>query len=188
MLKFNKDSSVVFCKTKDKYGGLSNMCAGYPIEVNGLTFKTSEALYQTLRFPNNPEVQRKILSAKSPIAAKIVCREFIEFERSNWYDIRIYVMRWCLRAKLISNWDKFGELLESTGNLHIVELSYKDNFWGAKPTGEYFEGWNILGRLLSELREDYRKVDGRTQCRLKPLDIPDFMLMGEKVNEVNVMM
>lgn len=188
MLKFTKNDSAIFCKTKDKYGGLSNMCAGYPIEVNGLTFKTSEALYQALRFPNNSEVQRQILEAKSPMTAKMICREFIRHERADWNDVKTHVMRWCLRAKLISNWDKFGELLESTGNLHIVELSYKDNFWGAKPVGEYLEGWNILGRSLSELREDYRKAGERTQYKLKPLEIYNFILMGEKVNEITVVM
>ncbi|HHT97121.1 MAG TPA: NADAR family protein [Clostridiales bacterium] len=184
MLTFSKNNSVVFCKTKDKYGGLSNMCAGYPINVNGVIFNTSEALYQSLKFPHNVEVQRKILEARSPMAAKMISKEFIEFERPDWREVNIDIMRWCLRAKLICNWSKLGELLMSTYNLQIVELSYKDDFWGAKPIGDNFKGYNILGRLLNELRDDYIKTGDRACYQLKPLNIPDFLLFNEQIEKI----
>lgn len=42
----------------------------------------------------------------------------------------------------------------------IVEESYRDQFWGAKPIdGETLVGMNILGRLLVELRERLRNPE-----------------------------
>jgi predicted NAD-dependent protein-ADP-ribosyltransferase YbiA (DUF1768 family) len=61
--------SVVFKKTKEAFGGLSNMAAGYPIKINRVPILTSEALYQACRFPLLPEIQQLILDAKSPMAA-----------------------------------------------------------------------------------------------------------------------
>jgi type I restriction enzyme S subunit len=37
---------VVFRKTNTRFGGLSNMAPGFPLEVNGIRILTSEALYQ----------------------------------------------------------------------------------------------------------------------------------------------
>ena len=61
-----------FRKTKELNGGLSNMASGFPIKVNGIYMLTSEALYQSCRFPHLPEVQKKIIDEKSPMTAKMV--------------------------------------------------------------------------------------------------------------------
>jgi ribonuclease HI len=47
-------------------------------------------------------------------------------------------------------------LLDETGELPIVELSYKDGFWGARPDSGVLAGVNMLGRLWMALRELYR--------------------------------
>ena len=38
--------SAVFLKTNERFGGLSNMAPGFPIVLNGVRIRTSEALYQ----------------------------------------------------------------------------------------------------------------------------------------------
>lgn len=154
---YDPKSCAVFSKTKEQYGGLSNMAAGFPIKVNDVDILTSEALYQACRFPHFPEFQKEIIEQKSPMAAKMKSKANILFTRNDWNDIRVDIMRWCLRIKCIQNYNKFGELLETTGNLPIVEKSHKDTFWGAKPSpdGKLY-GKNVLGKLLSELRDDYR--------------------------------
>ena len=59
-------------------------------------------------------------------------------------------------------------LLESTGDRPIVEESRRDDFWGAKPTGDHLlVGMNILGRLLMELRDKARE-GGPEAFRLVP--------------------
>lgn len=42
---------VVVYKTKEDFGGLSNMASGYPLQINGVRILITEALYQACRFP-----------------------------------------------------------------------------------------------------------------------------------------
>ncbi len=87
-------------------------------------------------------------------------------------------MKWVLQIKLSQNIDTFGKLLLDTGNLPIVEESHKDTFWGAKKINDKLEGLNILGRLLMELREDYKKYSFET---IRPLKIKNFFLYGRPI-------
>jgi len=178
---------IVVYKTKEAFGGLSNMASGYPLKVNGFRIFTSEALYQACRFPHMPEVQRKIINQKSPMTAKMKSKLHRKESRPDWYDVRYKVMRWCLRVKLAQHYDNFGRLLLSTRDQLIVEQSRKDDYWGAKlvdENGDILVGQNVLGRLLMELRE---KLKSDTEGALKtvpPLGISDFMLLGKPVQKV----
>jgi len=42
---YHRDECVVFLKTKEQFGGLSNMAGGYSLFVNGIRILTAEALY-----------------------------------------------------------------------------------------------------------------------------------------------
>ena len=151
---YHKNECAVFLKTAEQLGGLSNMAGGYPLCINGIHILTSEALYQACRFPHLPEVQKLIIGQKSPMAAKMKSKPYRKDSRPDWDDVRVQVMRWCLRVKLVQHWEKFGGLLLSTRDRPIVEESYRDQFWGAKPTDDgTLYGANVLGRLLGELRE-----------------------------------
>lgn len=156
--KYEREECVVFRKTNEAFGGLSNMAAGFPIEVNGLAIRTSEALYQACRFPHRPDLQRLIIQQASPMAAKMVGKPHRSATRPDWDDVRVDVMRWCLRVKLEQNWDRFHDLLLATGEKPIVEESRRDDYWGAKPTGQMLAGRNVLGRLLMELRQQARDL------------------------------
>src|SRR5437879_1166540 len=68
---YQRAECAVFRKTHEAFGELSNMAAGYPLVVNGVSIRTSEALYQACRFPKNPEVQKLIIDQSSPMAAKM---------------------------------------------------------------------------------------------------------------------
>ena len=68
---YSRQESVVFRKTKEKYGGLSNMAGGFPLLVNGIQIRTAEAIYQACRFPNLQDVQYIIIQQRSPMTAKI---------------------------------------------------------------------------------------------------------------------
>lgn len=152
--------SVIFFKTKDKWGELSNMAAGFPVYVNGIEFRTVEALYQTCRFPYHPDIQQKIIEEYSPISAKMISRKYTTFSRADWLLIRVRIMKWCLRLKLFYHFTSFKEILLSTENKSIVEKSKKDDFWGAleQEDGSY-QGVNALGRLLMEIREEICKTN-----------------------------
>ena len=60
-----------------------------------------------------------------------------------------------IMEKIRQHPNSFGKVLLDTKSQDIVELSYKDTFWGAKPTsdGTYLIGQNWLGRCLMAVRE-----------------------------------
>ncbi|WP_276208651.1 NADAR family protein [Janthinobacterium agaricidamnosum] len=182
---YTRSECVVFHRTKDPFGGLSNMAGGYAVTVNGVRFRTTEALYQACRFPQLPEVQRLVISEASPIVAKRKTMPFRDQTRKDWDSIRHKIMRWCLRVKLAQNYTEFGALLLSTGDGHIVEQSSKDTFWGARVIDQNtLAGENVLGRLLMELREDARIDEKQILRVVPPLPIPDFNLFGEPIEIV----
>jgi len=182
---YERAESAVFRVTKETYGGLSNMASGFPIVLDGVKILSSEALYQACRFPHLPEVQRRILAQASPMTAKMVGKPHRKHSREDWERIRLRVMRWVVRVKLIQNWSRFSALLLSTGDRPIVEESLKDDFWGAKPVeGGMLTGVNTLGRLLMELREDVRCGKLNPQAEVPPPEITTFLFLGDPVGPV----
>ena len=153
---FPASDCVIFRKTRDEYGDLSNMAAGFPLTINGINVRTPEALYQACKFPNHPKVQKEIIDQYSPIAAKMVSRSYGHLCREDWLKIRVDVMRWVLQLKISIHYEKFSQLLLSTGDKPIVEYSRHDDFWGAIQEQGTLTGENMLGQLLMELREQVK--------------------------------
>lgn len=174
---------VTFCKTREAFGGLSNMAAGFPITLNGVAIRTSEALYQAMRFPQRAEVQAEIIRQASPMAAKMASKPHRADTRPDWDEVRIEIMAWALRVKLAQNFEPFADLLLSTGSLPIVEISTKDDFWGAKSAGaDLLRGENVLGQLLTALR-DTLLLAPESLARTAP-PVPGMLLFGQKLPEV----
>jgi ribA/ribD-fused uncharacterized protein len=158
------------------------MAGGYVPFVNGVRVPTSEALYQACRFPHLPEVQKLIIDQTSPMTAKMKSKPYRKDSRPDWDAVRVKIMRWCLHVKLVQHWEKFGDLLLSTGNMPIVEESYRDQFWGAKPVdAETLSGMNILGRLLVELRERLREPETHRLWIAEPLSLPQFLFLNKPI-------
>lgn len=180
--RYKKSECIFFRKTKEEWGGLSNMAGGYVLTVGGVNIRTSEALYQACRFPHLPEVQKLILQQRSPMTAKMVGKPHRANTRPDWLKIRIRVMKWCIRVKLLNNFQQFGGLLLNTKNFPIVEWSGKDEFWGAKLYEEkYFIGVNALGRLLMELREEIKTNPSIVFNGINPLAVECFHLLGKPI-------
>lgn len=186
MPTYNRADCAVFLKTKEEFGGLSNMAGGYPLTVNDIPIRTSEALYQACRFPHKPDLQRLIIDQRSPMTAKMKGKPFRHESRDDWDLVRVAIMRWCLEVKLAQNWGAFNELLLSTGDRPIVEHSRKDEFWGAKPVdNETLAGANYLGLLLQSLRERVKREPHESLLSVPPLSISDFFLYGEQIGVVD---
>lgn len=182
---YYKNECITFLKTTEPFGGLSNMAGGYPLFINGTRILTSEALYQACRFPHLPEVQKLIIGETSPISAKMKSKSYRKDSRTDWGTIRVQIMRWCLQVKLVQHWEKFGELLLSTANKPIVEVSYRDQFWGAKPIDEKsLSGLNVLGRLLVELREKLRDPEAHQLWIVKSPPFPQFLLLDQPIDSI----
>lgn len=182
---YERKNCVVFYRTKDEFGGLSNMASGYPLKINGIRVLTSEALYQACRFPHLPHVQREIIGQHSPMSAKMKSKPYRKQSREDWDQVRAKIMRWCLRVKLAQNHKEFGRLLLATRDRPIVEQSSKDAYWGAKEVdADTLVGENVLGRLLMELRERLRADVTGEMLIVEPLPIDDFLFLGEFIETV----
>ena len=172
---YDRAASIVFLKTREAFGGLSNMAGGFPLCVNGIRIRTSEALYQACRFPHLPAVQRVIVEQRSPMTAKMKSRKHQRKSRPDWDLVRVKIMRW----------EAFRGLLLETGDQPIVEQSRKDDFWGAEPVDKRtLVGVNALGRLLMELREVVKNEGEESFFRVEPLDIVDFLLNGHPIETI----
>lgn len=181
---YNISEVVSFAKTSGRYGGLSNMAAGYPLFVNETNIPFVEVLYQTCKFPLMPAIQQRIAVESNPMRAKMISREYQAFARQDWDQIKFRVMEWCVRLKLLQNWDAFSELLLSTGDKMIVEYSIKDGVWGAIPDGNgLLVGINALGRILMKLRQEIEEGNFQKDYLDAPI-ITGFLLYGKKIGRV----
>jgi putative DNA methylase len=178
---YERRDVISFRSTDGPFGGLSNMAPGFPVIIGGLKIRTVEALYQALRYPHLPGTQKMIIEQHSPMTAKMVGRRYLDQTRADWDEIKVGLMRWCLRLKLAQNWELFSAVLLSTHDRTIVEDSRKDPFWGAVPReGEKLEGKNVLGRLLMELRAELVSDAVSLRAFPKP-QFPGARLFGQEI-------
>jgi ribA/ribD-fused uncharacterized protein len=183
--EYDRLTSAIFLRTHEENGALSNMAGGFPLLVNGIQIATSEALYQACRFPHLPEVQKLIIAEPSPMSAKMKSKPHRDQTRPDWDQVRIPIMRWCIRVKLIQNWSPFSAALKATSPRPIVEQSRRDTFWGALETPEgRLRGENHLGRLLTDLREDVLSRKIEPNAVVKPPNLSDFRLFGLPISDV----
>lgn len=154
--RWNADGkAAVFCKARDAFGCFGNMAGGYGFTdpATGLRWSSSEAWYQAQRFVHLPELQEEIRLAGNGFLAKKVAHARVKESRADWLAVNVDLMMAALRLKA-SNTRFVGELL-STGDRDIVELSGKDDFWGARPQQDNtLLGVNVLGQLLMLLRAE----------------------------------
>lgn len=181
--EYQLTESIVFHKTTAEFGGLSNMAAGYSLNINNIIIPTAEHLYQACRFPHNPQLQFAIISEPSPMKAKWIGRAHIHETRADWDAVRFKIMQWVLEVKLSQNWDSFATLLKATANKPIVELAPKSKIWGAVKEGNKLVGVNALGRLLMHVREQY-VIPAKQQRCVPPLEIPHFLFLDHPIEMV----
>jgi ribA/ribD-fused uncharacterized protein len=182
------DGCVVFFKVQEEWGGLSNMRNDFPLVVGGVRVRSSEALYQAMRFSHRPDWQREVLDAPHAIKAKMKSKKEGRRRtgsRPDWEQVQEGVMGWVLRVKLACHLRKFGRLLKATRDRLIVERSRKDRYWGAVlETDGVLRGENRLGRLLMGLRKELAARGEAALARVEPPAIGDFLLLGEPVGVV----
>lgn len=183
--EYQKNDIISFRKTKEAYGIFSNMASGYPLEINGLNIKSSEALYQATKFSDAPDIQLKILIESNPFKSKMISRENNNKIRKDWDNIKVKIMRFCLQAKLAQHYETFGKALKESYPKTIVEYSPTDSFWGAAQKDNRLVGVNALGRLLMELRADMIE-NKRNVFEAAVPDIKNFKLLEREVKPIKI--
>lgn len=143
----------------DEYWGVFCNFARTPLVVRGVCFKSSEQLFQVLKF-RNPEQVKEVYHAPQP---KMPAKKLETlYRRPDWGRIFVDVMKFCLKTKYDQSKD-FRDKLEESKGQYIVEdqSTFKKpaDAWGAKlvkdgPSAEgKFVGPNLLGQLLMDLRD-----------------------------------
>lgn len=188
MNEYVKNDVVSFLDTDEVFCGLSNMSGEYPLLINGLRILSNEHLYQALKFSDHPSIQLEILEMPSSLKAKLFAQRKVRKSkiRSDWESIKLDVMDYCLRAKLITHWVKFGDLLRRTGHRDIVEMSSNlDTFWGVVEEGSVFRGDNNLGRLITMLRNEFAYRGNEPLRILVPPPGLDLQLNGAELATID---
>lgn len=149
---------ISFQKNTDPYGWLGNMSA-FPIQYNGKTWRTSEALFQALRF-SDPQIQEEIRTQTSPMAAKMKSKKHkTHMVVQPQSPIDIDNMRLCLKLKFEQHLPLKVRLIRTEDYTLIEDVGKRnkpnDLFWGMKNTPNGWIGQNQLGILLMELRDGY---------------------------------
>ena len=112
---------IVFTKVKLEWGWLGNM-SPHPIEYDGKTWRTSEALFQSLRFEDE-EAKEIIRLESSPMACKMKSKTLAKtYNRivEPMSDRDIHNMKMCVRLKLKQH-PELVDLLLKTGDNEIIE-------------------------------------------------------------------
>ena len=154
---------VAIRKVKEPWGIFGNF-APTPIILNKVTFKTSELLFQLMKFKEKEPILA-VYNAKTP---KMIAKHWEKtHRREDWGRMIVDAMKFCITQKYEQSEDFRKELERSKGK-YIVEdqTSFPKktpDTWGVKQQGSDFIGPNLLGRLLMELRDkgklDYQLPD-----------------------------
>lgn len=148
--------------TRAPFGIFSNMHDGCPLHLpladRAWKVDSSETIYQMLKFSDAPHLQRGIFNAGTELGPKAGKRAAWSGGTpvpDRWERDRIAAMRWVLRLKLAQHRKAVLDEIKAADGRDIVEISKRDDFWGAIPDGNgKLVGANVLGRLWMELRAE----------------------------------
>lgn len=182
---YPKSQCVTIRKVDEEWGIFCNF-ASTPIEIDGVTFKSSEHLFQMMKFTDAEVIGRindnTTRSGKKCYQIKKTVKSYEkDYRRSDWPQMVIDAMKFCLTKKYEQS-EAFRAKLEESKGFFIVEdqttmPKKSPDAWGVKPDGDNFVGPNLLGRLLMELRDN-----GSLQYTL-PQDALSFVSVMKKVKE-----
>ena len=151
------DECVTITTNEDKWGILGNLYAT-PLNVDGVQFASSEQLFQVMKFTDKEILLDLYRSRGMTPKMKAKKNEKRGLRRPDWGQIIVDVMKFCLQTKYDQS-EPFRKALKETAGKTIVEdqtrrKKKKADTWGAKLINGKYEGSNLLGRLLMELRDN----------------------------------
>jgi ribA/ribD-fused uncharacterized protein len=164
-------------KVAEEWGVFSNF-ATTPIVIDGVCFKSSEHLFQMMKF-QDATVVLNIMNGvtnngKRCYQIKKTVKSYEKaYRRADWGSMVLDAMKFCLVKKYEQS-PEFREKLEASKGRFIVEdqtamPKKRPDAWGVKQEGTNFVGPNLLGKLLMELRDQ-----GTLEYHL-PADALDFI-------------
>jgi predicted NAD-dependent protein-ADP-ribosyltransferase YbiA (DUF1768 family) len=172
---------IAFTKVSLPYGWLGNM-SPYPVTYDGKVWKTTEALFQALRFEDE-EIREAIRKEPSPMGCKFRVKAIVKeltqkgelhkrtVEPLSKQDVEN--MEMCVRLKLQQHPNLLWPLIETVDIPIFEDVTSRGKkgtnlFWGAmKMEDGSWEGKNILGRIWMKIRkEEIQKFKKPAQSEL----------------------
>jgi ribA/ribD-fused uncharacterized protein len=156
--RYPADKTAAFCKVDAPWGIFSNF-GRTPLVVDGVPFDCSEKLFQVMKFSDTKSRKAVFVAKGQTMKMKAKHQEKVGTVRFDWGEIIVDAMKFCLTQKYAQS-EAFRKELELSRGLFIVEdqttfQKKNPDTWGAKLSadGAFFEGPNLMGRLLMELRD-----------------------------------
>lgn len=151
--------SIWFKKVAEDFGWMGNM-SPYPIKYDGKIWRTSEALFQAMRY-DDASIQEIIRCEKSPMGAKMKSKKYKDqMVVVPMSPLDVENMRKCVKLKFDQH-PRLKKLLIDTDNQFIYEdignrkSNERHKFWGAKKISENVgDGTNMMGKILMDLRNE----------------------------------
>ena len=129
--------------------------SSFQIWWKGELYSTSEHVYQAEKF-SDPYIRMAIRCGRSAHEAFKLAEQFADRKRSDWDNIKLGVMKAILHEKVRQHSYVRKKLMDS-GNLPLIECSWRDSYWGWGPDRQ---GANHLGKLWMEIRSEIRANSG----------------------------
>ena len=129
----------------------------HPVTWDGETWRTTEALFQALRFHVGSGIREEIRAEKSPMSAKLKAKTYKDqmvIVPCSVSDLQNMVN--VLKLKLETH-DEVERCLRETGSAFVVEDCTKRQrgsglYWGAALQDGHWVGQNVLGQIWMNLR------------------------------------
>jgi ribA/ribD-fused uncharacterized protein len=128
--------------------------SAFRLQWKGIDFDTSEHAYHWEKFPHGDAIRKDILAARSAHDAFKIAEDHRSVRRYDWDEVKVDIMRCILCAKVAQHEYVHRKLL-ATGDLALVENSWRDDFWGWGPNRD---GQNMLGILWQQIRRQLRNT------------------------------
>lgn len=157
--RYPKDKTAPFRSIDQPWGLFSNF-GRTPLVVDGIPFDCVEKLFQVMKFTDG--VSRKAIYSVKGQTIKMKAKHYEKAGtvRSDWGEILVDAMKFCLMEKYRQS-EVFRKELNRSRGLYIVEdqttfPKKSPDTWGVKLSadGNEFVGPNLMGRLLMELRDN----------------------------------
>lgn len=164
--------AIKFTKVKLPFGWLGNM-SPYPIQYDGKEWRTTEALFQAMRF-NDDELKERIRAEKSPMGCKFKMKAIVKELEANGELHKRHIeplseadvanMEICVKLK-IEQYPELKKQLLETGDTPIYEdVTARGSrgtnlFWGAMLVDGKWIGQNTLGKVWEKVRKEIQ--DGK---------------------------
>lgn len=152
-------NTIIIGRVKDPGGCWGNM-APFPVTHEGVTWRTTEALFQAMRFEDE-SIREMIRMEKSPMGAKMKAKANVEsMTVVQLSEQDLDNMRLVLRLKIEQHPELKQQLIESEDAFIVENCTNRPHgsglFWGSAFKDGKWEGQNWLGKLWMELRSEIK--------------------------------